>query len=62
MHPGTNGFVEAYTIDERLRQLEDLVDRLVTEAYHLGCDAQEISAAVTNGLEDLRSRKEGGKS
>jgi GntR family transcriptional regulator len=39
---------------QRRRQMEDLVTRAVTEAFHLGFSAEEVRAAVEEALADIR--------
>jgi GntR family transcriptional regulator len=39
---------------QRRRQMEDLVTRAVTEAFHLGFSADEVRAAVEEALADIR--------
>ena len=39
---------------QRRRQLEDLVTRAVTEAFHLGFSAEDVRAAVEEALADIR--------
>lgn len=39
---------------ERRRQLQDLMRRAATEAFHLGFSATEIEQALAQGLEQLR--------
>jgi GntR family transcriptional regulator len=41
---------------ERRRRLEQLVTRAVTEAFHLGYDAQDIRAAVERRLAALETK------
>jgi GntR family transcriptional regulator len=43
----------------RRRQLGDLLSRAVTEAFHLGFDADEVRAAVEQALSTVRFRKGG---
>jgi GntR family transcriptional regulator len=43
----------ALTKDQRRRRLADLVDRTVTEAFHLGCAPEEIREAVERRLKAL---------
>jgi GntR family transcriptional regulator len=45
--------------DERRRQLDNLVKRLVTEAYHLGCNPEDIRQAVDGSLTGLHFPEEG---
>jgi GntR family transcriptional regulator len=39
---------------QRRRQMEDLVTRAVTEAFHLGFSAEEVRAALEEALADIR--------
>lgn len=39
---------------ERDRQLRRLADRMVTDAYHLGCDADQIRHALEQSLNGAR--------
>jgi GntR family transcriptional regulator len=38
----------------RRRQLQDLVQRMVTEAFHLGFDAEDVQKAVEQALASVR--------
>ena len=42
---------------ERSRQLHELMGRTVTEAFHLGFEAEQIRRAMEEGLSALRFRK-----
>jgi GntR family transcriptional regulator len=44
------GASSALRLDERRRQLAELVDRTVTEAFHLGFDADAVRAAFEKRL------------
>jgi GntR family transcriptional regulator len=39
---------------QRRRQLQDLVQRMVTEAFHLGFDAEDVQKAVDQSLSSVR--------
>ena len=39
---------------QRRRQMEDLITRAVTEAFHLGFSAEEVRAALEEALADVR--------
>jgi GntR family transcriptional regulator len=39
---------------QRRRQLQDLVQRMVTEAFHLGFDAEDVQKAVEQALASVR--------
>lgn len=43
--------------ERRTRRLDELVDRTITEAFHLGCAPEEVRAAVERRLAAL-ARKE----
>jgi GntR family transcriptional regulator len=45
---------------ERRRQLDELVGRMVTEAFHLGFSAEDVRAATDEALAEMRfsNRKE----
>jgi GntR family transcriptional regulator len=44
------GTASTLKLDERRRQLVELVDRTVTEAFHLGFDAESIRVALEKRL------------
>lgn len=46
---------------ERRRQLEELAQRTVTEAFHLGFTAEEVRRALDEALASIRFRAGGGR-
>lgn len=47
--------------EARNQQLLSLINRAVTEAFHLGFTKSEIKQAMTEGLKQVRSSKRGSK-
>ena len=47
--------------DVREKQLADLIEKAVTEAFHLGFDKEAIKRAMNLGLRQVRFEKKGGK-
>jgi GntR family transcriptional regulator len=48
------GRPSALSTKQRRRQLQDLVQRMVTEAFHLGFDADDVQKAVEQALSAVR--------
>ena len=44
------GETSALRLDERRKRLDQLVQRAVTEAYHLGLDGEDVRAAIERHL------------
>lgn len=51
------GGASALKADERRRQLDELVQRLVIEAHHLGCDEAEVRQALERRLKSNQPRE-----
>src|SRR5687767_15496214 len=48
------GRPSALSSKQRRRQLQDLVQRTVTEAFHLGFDAEDVQKAMQQALSSVR--------
>ncbi len=58
------GVAAAMPLDERLKRLEPLVERLVAEGYHLGLEGEEVERLVRNKITTMgreRARGERGE-
>lgn len=55
-HPGSA--VAAISLDERLRRLEPLVERLIAEGYHLGLAAGDVEELVRRKIAQVGRERE----
>ncbi|HBV96523.1 MAG: hypothetical protein JL50_16925 [Peptococcaceae bacterium BICA1-7] len=54
-----SGQASALSESDRLKRLDESVDKLLVEAYHLGCTTGEVLGAVKKRIKDREASKEG---